>query len=241
MSSLWRPSARATSTRSARAARRSSSSFAAAERASPSSATSESASPRQRPSASSKAFSASSSSAATAERAVRRSSAKRAASKSQASRWTVYPGARVTITDASPSTPRSRDTYSCTMCRALAGACSPQTESTSASTDTTSPNRSSRTPSSARSRRLDKSTRRPSTSASSGPRIRKVTCVTVRTRIAQSQQGFQHAMERRWSAGGAAPPHHPAHARIRSHRRHGFRRDRTGRHACARGIGQLRR
>ncbi len=69
----------------------------------------------------------------------RRSSAKRAASKSQASRSTVYPGARVTITDASPSTPRSRDTYSCTMCRALAGACSPQTESTSASTDTTSP------------------------------------------------------------------------------------------------------
>ena len=180
MSSLWRPRASATSTRSDRAARRSSSSLAAAERASPSSATSDSASPRQRPSASSNVFSASSSwSAATAERAVRRSSAKRAASSSQASRSIVYPGARVAMTDASPSAPRSRDTYSCTMCRALAGACSPQTESISASTDTTSPTRRSRAPSSARSRRLDKSTRRPSTSASSGPRIRKVTCVSV--------------------------------------------------------------
>ena len=51
----------------------------------------------------------------------------------------MYPGARVTMTEASPSAPRSRDTYSWTMWRALAGARSPQTESMSVSTDTTSP------------------------------------------------------------------------------------------------------
>ena len=125
------------------------------------------------------------------------------------SRSTTYPGERVAITDASPSAPRSRDTYSCTMCRALTGAASPQTESISVSTDTASPTCRRRVPSSARSRRLGRSTRRPSTSASSRPSIRKVTCVTAQTRIPQPRSRLPSApIERRWSVRGAASRHH---------------------------------
>ena len=92
------------------------------------------------------------------------------------------------------------------MCRALTGAASPQTESISVSTDTASPMCRRRVPSSARSRRLGRSMGRPSTSASSRPSIRNVTCVT-QTRIPQPRAGFQRPIERRWSTCGAARSH----------------------------------
>ena len=158
-----------------------------------------------------------------------RSSAKRTASRSHASRSTTYPGERVAITDASPSAPRSRDTYSCTMCRALTGAASPQTESISVSTDTASPMCRRRVPSSARSRRLGRSMCRPSTSASSRPSIRNVTCVT--------HKPGSHSREPASSAqlsGDGAPverlgPTVTADAFVLSHRRHGTRCGRAGR------------
>ena len=125
------------------------------------------------------------------------------------------------MTVASPSAARSRETYSCTMWRALTGARSSHTESISASIDTTSPTRRSRTASSARSPRLGSSTTRPSTSASSRPRIRKLTCVIARSRIPQPPpEAKQSSIECGWSAGGAASGHHPTDAHAPPRREH---------------------